>query len=234
MSQEADQRLQASKRAAATQAAALVASGMKVGLGTGSTAALVIQELGRRVRDEELDIVGTPTSSSAAILARDNDIPVRSLDELGRLDVAIDGADEVDPKLNLIKGRGGAHTREKVVASRADRFVVVVDESKLVDQLGSRMPVPVEILPMAAGSVLSDIEQLGGRPEIREAAKKDGPVVTDQGFWIIDARFETIDKPQELASALKRIVGVLDHGLFVDLTTDVFVGLSDGSVRRLP
>ena len=120
--------LDAAKRVAAVTAAALVENGMRVGLGTGSTTAFAIEELGRRIREDGLDILGTPTSSSASILARRHGVPVRPLDELGRLDIALDGADEVDPNLDLVKGRGAAHTREKVVAAEAERFVVLVDD----------------------------------------------------------------------------------------------------------
>ncbi|MFV1981521.1 MAG: ribose-5-phosphate isomerase RpiA, partial [Rhodothermia bacterium] len=225
--------LDAAKRVAAVKAAALVEGGMRVGLGTGSTTAFAIEELGRRIREEDLDILGTPTSPSASILARRHGVPVRSLDELGGLDIALDGADEVDPRLDLIKGRGAAHTREKVVATEASRFVVLVDESKIVDRLGSRMPVPIEVVPMAAGSVSRRVQALGGLPELREGARKDGPVVTDQGFWIIDATFDVIADAAELDRALHSMPGVLEHGLFIGLATDILVGAADGSVEHL-
>jgi ribose 5-phosphate isomerase A len=221
------------KRHAAVQAAALVTSGMKVGLGTGSTTALALEELGRRIREDGLSIVGTPTSSSAALLARKYGIPTASLDELINLDVALDGADEVDPDLNLIKGRGAAHTREKIVAAQAERFVILVDDSKMVERLGTLMPVPVEVIPMAATVVARRISELGGRPEIRMGQRKDGPIVSDQGFWIIDARFDPIANLEELNDALLHIPGVLDHGLFLGMATDVFVGSVNGDVRHL-
>jgi len=132
----------------------------------------------------------------------------------------------------LIKGRGGAHTREKVVAAAAERFVVLIDPSKEVKRLGSKMPVPVEVLPFAAAPVTRALQSLGGAPELRMAQKKDGPLVTDQGFWILDTRFTSIDHPIELDAALLAIPGVLDHGLFLDLATDVLVGDADGTVRH--
>lgn len=227
-----DSRLKA-KRLAAVKAAGLVTGGMKVGLGTGSTTALALEELGRRIRDEGLTIIGTPTSSSAALLASTYGIPTAPLDQLLSLDIALDGADEVDPRLNLIKGRGGAHTREKIVAAQASRFVVLVDDSKMVERLGSRMPVPVEVLPMAAAVVAGHIEELGGKPVLRMGQQKDGPVVSDQGFWIIDARFDSLEDLEALDTALLRMPGVLDHGLFLRMATDVFVGSSDGEVRHL-
>ena len=223
----------AAKRNAAVQAAALVTGGMKVGLGTGSTTAFALEELGRRIREEGLSIVGTPTSSSAELLARKFGIPTAPLEVLLSLDIALDGADEVDPNLNLIKGRGAAHTREKIVARQADRFVVLVDDSKMVDRLGTLMPVPVEVVPMAAGVVEREISRLGGIPELRMGLRKDGPVVTDQGFWIIDARFGAIDDVEALNLALLGIPGVLDHGIFLGMATDVLVGSADGAVRRM-
>jgi ribose 5-phosphate isomerase A len=221
------------KRAAGEAAAAFVESGMCIGLGTGSTAEYAIVAIGRRVREEGLEIVGTPTSYAAELLARKLGIPLAPLDELEELDLAIDGADEIDPALNLIKGRGGAHTREKVVATLARRFVVLGDESKLVELLGRSMPVPVEVLPMAAAPVKRAIERMGVAAEVRMGVRKDGPVVTDQGFWIIDARFPDIEDPEALDNALLALPGVLDHGLFLGMATDVLVGELDGTVRHL-
>ena len=223
----------AAKQAAGKRAAVLVESGMKVGLGTGSTAAIVIEELGRRIREEGLDIVGTPTSMSAERLARAAGIPLATLDELDELDLAIDGADEIDADLNLIKGRGAAHTREKVVASMARRFVVIADEAKLVDRLGSKAPIPVEVLPMAVHPVSLALRRLGGEPELRMGKSKDGPVVTDQGMWVLDARFVSIDDAAVLAQAIKLLPGVLDHGLFIGMASDAIIGSDDGQVRHL-
>lgn len=221
------------KRAAGEAAAALVESGMCVGLGTGSTTEYAIEAIGRRVREEGLEIVGTPTSYAAELLARKLRIPLAPLDELAELDLAIDGADEIDPELNLIKGRGAAHSREKVVASLARQFIVLGDESKLVDRLGRSMPVPVEVLPMAATPVRRALERMGAPVEIRMGVRKDGPVVTDQGFWILDAHFRDIEDPEALDAALLALPGVLDHGLFLGIATDVLVGELDGTVRHL-
>jgi ribose 5-phosphate isomerase A len=231
--------LAAARRAAGIAAAGLVENGMRVGLGTGSTAAAAIGELGRRVAEEGLRFVGVATSFAAERLGRLQGIDLAVLDdprlasESGpRLDLALDGADEVDPALTLIKGRGAAHTRERVVAALAQRFVVLVDSSKLVEQLGTRSPVPVEVLPMAAPSVEHSLRTLGGEPVLREGGGKDGPVVTDQGFWILDARFPGIDDAAGLAEAIRGIPGVLDHGIFVGLASEALVGLPDGSVSR--
>lgn len=226
-----------SKRIVGEAAAALVEDGMRLGLGTGSTTAEALRALGRRIQNEGLHVVGVPTSFAAERLAREHGIPLTTLDEMDRLDLALDGADEVfvddDGAIHLIKGRGAAHTREKVVASVADRFIVLVDPSKEVERLGAKMPVPVEVLPMAEAPVARALVKLGGVPELRMGQKKDGPVVTDQGFWILDARFDAVADPAALDRALHAIPGVLDHGLFVGLATEVLVGEADGTVRRL-
>lgn len=221
------------KTAAAVRAVSLIESGMKVGIGTGSTAALAVVELGRRVREEKLDIVATPTSFAAERLAHENGVRIEPLGVLGQLDLAFDGADEVSPELNLIKGRGAAHTREKVVAASSSEFVVLVDESKMVSRLGEKMPVPVEVLPMAADFVHRILEDFGATPQLRMGVNKDGPVVTDQGMWILDATFPPIDDPATLSTRISSIPGVLDHGLFMEMATLVLVGSEDGSVREV-
>ncbi|MCL1467359.1 ribose-5-phosphate isomerase RpiA [Argonema galeatum] len=218
-------------------AADRVQSGSIVGLGTGSTTAYAIQFLGDRLKSGELkDIIGVPTSFQAEVLAKQYGIPLTTLDAIDRIDIAIDGADEVDPQLNLIKGGGAAHTREKIVDSLADLFIVVVDSSKLVDKLGSTFKLPVEVIPMAYAPVMRAIEKLGGKPELRMGVKKAGPVITDQGNMVIDVKFDTIDNPAELEKTLNNIPGVLENGLFVGVTNLVLVGeVKDGqpSVREI-
>ena len=217
------------KKQAGEKAAQCVESGMTVGLGTGSTTAFAIAALGRRVREEGLSIRGIPTSSSAELEARKQGVPICTFDDIeGRLDIAVDGADEVNPVLDLIKGRGAAHTREKLVASQADRFIVLVDTSKLVKQLGIKMPVPIEVIPMAAPVVLRTLQAMGAAAALRLGLRKDGPIVSDQGFWIIDAQFGPISDPAVLSRTLLEMPGVLDHGLFVGLATEVIVGTDTG------
>lgn len=223
----------AAKQAAGQYAATLVHDGMRLGLGTGSTTAYALDAIGRRVRDEGLAVRGVPTSFAAERLARRYGIPLTTLDDDPHLDLAIDGADEVDDALRLIKGRGGAHTREKVVAAQADRFVVLVDPTKHVDRLGTKRPLPVEVLPMAVTPVSHALRDRGAAPELRMADAKDGPAVTDQGFWILDASFPNgIEEPAALDQFLAVRPGVLDHGLFLDLATDVIVGHPDGSTTH--
>lgn len=219
------------KRAAGREAATLVHDGMRLGLGTGSTTAYALEAIGRRIHEDGLTVEGVPTSFEAERMARTHGIPLTTLDEDPHLDLVVDGADEVDDRLRLIKGRGGAHAREKVVATQAERFAVVVDPSKCVDQLGEQAALPVEVLPMAVTPVSRALEELGATPELRVATEKDGPVVTDQGFWILDARFpDGIADPAALSRTLGVRPGVLDHGLFLDLATDILVGRSDGTV----
>ncbi|GAB5519063.1 MAG: ribose-5-phosphate isomerase RpiA [Rhodothermales bacterium] len=221
------------KRATGYTVAEWIEDGMAVGIGTGSTAAYAIEALGKRVRAEGLSIVGIATSFASERMARRASIPLATFDTVERLDFAFDGADEVDPPFNLIKGRGAAHTRERIVAAQAARFVVLIDPSKQVDQLGTRKPVPVEFVPMAAGPVARALRDLGARPELRMGQQKDGPVVTDQGLWIMDAHFKGIADPAMLATTIKALPGVLDHGLFIGMAQDVLVGQPDGIVQHL-
>ena len=218
-------------------AAARVASGSVVGLGTGSTAAFAIEHLGQRLRTGDLtDVRGIPTSFDAANLARRHGITLTTLDDAPRIHVAIDGADEVDPNLALIKGGGGAHTQEKIIDAHADLFIVIVDDKKLVQRLGSTFAVPVELLPMAVVPVTRCIERLDGRPQLRMGARKIGPLITDQGNMLLDATFDAIDDPAQLERTLNNIPGVVENGLFVDLADLVLVGeLIDGKphVREL-
>ncbi|MCY7322178.1 MAG: ribose-5-phosphate isomerase RpiA [Phormidesmis sp. CAN_BIN36] len=217
-------------------AAARVQSGSIVGLGTGSTTAYAIQALGDRLQSGDLkEIKGVPTSFQAIVLARQYGIPLVTLDEIDHIDIAIDGADEVDPHKNLIKGGGAAHTQEKIVDSLADHFIVVVDSGKLVEHLGSTFLLPVEVIPMAVTPVMRTIVKLGGKPELRMGVKKAGPVVTDQGNLVIDVKFDRIDDPADLEKTLNNIPGVLENGLFVGVTDIVLVGeIKDGqpSVRE--
>lgn len=225
---------QKAKEAVGAHAASLVKNGMRLGLGTGSTTACAIEAIGRRVRDEGLNVIGVPTSFAAERRARHWKIPLATLDELDRLDLALDGADEVDPQLNLIKGGGAAHTREKIVAALADRFIVLADPTKEVDKLGTTRALPVEVLPLAATPVERALQGMGAETEIRTGSGKDGPVVTDQGFWIIDATFPGgIASPQLLDERILQIPGVLDHGLFIGMATSVLIAEPAGTVRTL-
>ncbi|MCB0917903.1 MAG: ribose-5-phosphate isomerase RpiA [Actinobacteria bacterium] len=209
--------------------AAMIESGMVVGLGSGSTAAYMVEELGRRFQAGEVtDIVGVPTSFQSQVLADKYGIPLSSLNEVDHIDLGIDGADEVDPDKNLTKGGGACQTREKLVDSRCDQLIIIVDDGKLVDHLGQHMPLPVEVVPEAYVQVMEQLKGLGARPELRMAVRKAGPVVTDQGFLIIDASFGRIDDPAKLEQTINNIPGVLENGLFVDMVDQVIVGHVNG------
>ncbi|MEA5533678.1 ribose-5-phosphate isomerase RpiA [Crocosphaera sp. XPORK-15E] len=206
-------------------AADRVKSNSVVGLGTGSTTAYAIQYIGERLQSGELkNIVGVTTSFQAEVLARKYNIPLSTLDVVDRIDIAIDGADEVDPQKNLIKGGGAAHTQEKIVDSLAEQFIVVVDANKLVDKLGSTFLLPVEVIPKAVVPVMRKLAQLGGKPELRMGVRKAGPVVTDQGNLVVDVKFDSIDDPATLEKTINNIPGVLENGLFVGVADVVLVG----------
>ena len=211
------------KRAAGRRAAGLVEAGMRVGLGTGSTAHWVIVELAER----GLDITCTATSVRSEKLARERGLTVLPPDEIGALDIAIDGADEIDPALNLVKGGGGAHLRETIVAQMAARFVVVADESKLVPCLGA-FGLPLEVLGFAPGVVAARVEALGATSVTRR------PEASDNGNLLMDAHFPAIDDPAALAGELDRVAGLVEHGLFLaDMVERVVVASPDGDVREL-
>lgn len=226
------------KQAVAEAAVEQFRDGMIVGLGSGSTAALMIEGLGQRLAAGQLkDIVGVTTSFQGEVLAAELGIPLRSLNAVERIDLAIDGADEVDPAFQLIKGGGACHVQEKLVAARAERFVVVVDSTKLVDRLNLGFLLPVEVLPGAWRQVQQQLSVMHGAAELRMAQRKAGPVVTDQGNLVLDVRFEGgIADPVVLERKLNNIPGVLENGLFVNLADEVLVGeVKDGraGVRSL-
>ncbi len=215
------------KQAAAESAVAQVADGMIVGLGTGSTATFAVDALGRRVR-AGLRMIGIPTSERTAAQARSLEIPLTTLDEYSQIDITIDGADEVENgKLDLIKGLGGALLREKIVADASKRVVIVVDHTKIVDRLGEHGPVPIEVIPFGWQAAARKLTGLGAKAVLRKGA--DGkPFVSDGGHYILDCAFGPISNPETLAGELDHIVGVVEHGLFIGLTSEVHVAGSDG------
>jgi ribose 5-phosphate isomerase A len=204
-----------------------VRSGMRLGLGTGSTAALMLESLARRLKDGRLEhIQGVPTSEATAARCRELGIPVRTLVELPELDVGIDGADEIDPELRLIKGLGGAFLREKVVAAAAHRFVVVADETKLVSRLGEHAPLPVEVVQFAEAGCERLLRLHSWEPTLRLA---DGaPYVTDEGNHVLDCRRDDWSDPFALEAGLGSVPGVVAHGLFLDYARAAYVATSDG------
>jgi len=226
------------KQAVAQAAVEKIKDGMVLGLGSGSTAALMIEALGAKLTSGELtDIVGVTTSFQGEVLASKLGIPLRNLSAVSYIDLAIDGADEVDPAFQLIKGGGACHVQEKLVAALAERFVVVVDSTKIVERLNLEFQLPVEVMPSAWRQVERNLAKLDGRADLRMAQRKAGPVITDQGNLVLDVSFDGgIKDPETLENIINNIPGVLENGLFVNITDEVLVGdITDGvaGVRSL-
>lgn len=221
------------KRAVGISAADLVGDGMVVGIGTGSTVAFLIEELGKRVKDG-LKIKGVPTSYQAKLLCYQQNIPIIEPGMLDRLDLAIDGADEIDGDLNAIKGGGAAHTNEKIIASMADEFILIADNSKLVKELGTTFPIPVEVIPNALGLVTKKARELGAEPLIRMAVRKDGPVVTDQGNFVIDLMFSSPPDIFQVDSILHNTPGVVETGLFIGIAKKALIAKEGKVLTLLP
>ena len=230
-----DEPLDELKRHAGRAALREVESGMRIGLGTGSTVRYFLDALGEALDQRELrDIQGVPTSEATAARARELGIPLRQLHEALPLDLAVDGADEVDPQLDLIKGLGGALLREKMVVQAARRFVVIADPGKEVPQLGSKAPLPVEVVPFGWQTHLPFFRELGAEPLLRARSGTGNPYLTDNGNHVVDLTFpHGIPDPRNLDAELQRRAGVVETGLFLDMTTLVLVGsLEGGAIRR--
>ena len=216
------------KKAAGVRAADMIKDGMTVGLGTGSTAAHMVNRLAERIKTEGLHVVGVSTSWSTTLQCRSLGIPLQEMGEVYNLDMVIDGADEIDDQRNLIKGRGAAHLLEKIVASMTDNYVIIADSGKKVNKLGEKFSVPLEIIPGAIAVVTERVKKLGGDLKVRMGAPgKDGPVISDSGNLIADAKFGIIENPDKLARDLEHIVGIVGHGLFVGIATKVILADAD-------
>src|SRR3954470_11954154 len=219
------------KQAAADWSADQLHDGMIVGLGSGSTAAMAVAAIGKRVQDG-LRIIGIPTSEKTAEQAKQLGITLATLGDYQQIDVAVDGADEVElGTLNLIKGGGGNQLREKIVASVAKCFLVIVDQSKLVNRLGETFKVPVEVAQFGWQATARSLEKLSGHPDLRQA-KTGGPFITDGGNYILDCAFGPMSSPADTAKDLDSVVGVLEHGLFIGMAKQVAIGAPEG-VRLL-
>ena len=216
------------KQLAAERAVTYIQDGMIVGLGTGSTAAYAIKRIGARVAEENLQIRAIATSQRSEDLARELNIPIVSFEEIEQIDLTIDGADEVDEQLNLIKGGGGALLREKVVATNSRELIIIVDETKLVKRLG-KFPLPVEVVPFALPVVKRQLEQLGCAANLR--MQNNNNYITDNGNYILDCSFGEITLPAQLHDAIKAITGVVDNGLFIQLAKTVIAAYEDGSIQ---
>lgn len=217
--------IEKAKRNAALEAVKDVKDNFIIGLGSGSTVAYAIEEIGKKMKREEIRVLAVPTSYQAFALAVKHGIPATTLEEHPTLDLTIDGADQIDEELNLIKGMGGALTREKIVASASKKLVIIADERKKVKFLGENdQPVPIEVLPFAAPIAMYRIKEIGGKPILRESNQKVGPVITDNGNVIIDAVFGLVHEPVELERKLRDIPGVVETGLFIKMADTVYIG----------
>jgi len=221
------------KKRAALEAVRHVKNNSVIGLGSGTTAAFAVREIGRRIREENLKVLGVPTSYQCFNLAVECGIRITTLKEHPQLDLDIDGADQIDGGLDLIKGKGGgAIAREKVVASASRGMIVIADETKLTRRLGENESLPVEVLPFAEPLVTLRIKEIGGKPVLRERIDRTGPFVTDNGNFILDVDFGPIQNPRELDVRLKSIPGLIETGLFVDMADIAYIGTRD-AVRKI-
>jgi ribose 5-phosphate isomerase A len=225
--------LDLAKRRAAEKAVELVADNYVIGLGSGSTAAHAIRAIGRRVQEEKLQVLGVPTSHQALLEAVRSGVPITTLNEHPTLDIAIDGADELDYNLNLIKGGGGALTREKIVASAAKMYIIIADERKLVHRLGEKNAIPVEVVPFALPTLLKSLKDLGFKVKLRVGSGKVGPVVTDNGNLLLDIYCKKLEDPEQLDGQLRRLPGMVETGLFIGMTDAAYLGRLKGGVRKL-
>ena len=222
------------KRRAVLKALQPVRNGWIIGVGSGTTTAYALAEISRLARAKRFELSIVPTSHQIEHLAIAHGLRIRTINEVHTVDYAIDGADQVEmPSLNVLKGGGGAMLREKIVDSCARKLAIVVDETKLAKHLGEKQPVPLEVLPLAYKSVQVKITNMGGRARLRQSAGKVGPVVTDNGNFILDADFGSIAHPTQLDRRLKMLPGVLDTGLFLKMVDCVYVGRKDGKVEVL-
>lgn len=220
------------KKKAASEALKHIKDDFIIGLGSGSTAAYAIEGIGDKIKRDDLHILAVPTSYQAFMLAVKHEIPVTTLEEHPKLDLTIDGADQLDKKLNLIKGMGGALTREKIVASASKKLVIVADENKKVKVLGEKNhPVPLEVIPFATKPIMLKIREMNGTPVLREGKGKVGPIITDNGNVLVDASFGLIQAPSELERRLKNIPGIVETGLFIEMASIAYIGKISGTEK---
>jgi ribose 5-phosphate isomerase A len=208
------------------KAAEMIEKGQTIGVGSGTTVSYFIKYLGERIKRENLSIKAVPSSYQVYLELIASGIPTTSMDEYPMLDITVDGADEVDEDLNLIKGGGAALTREKIIGTYTKKLLIIVDSSKMVKKLG-KFPLPIEIIPMALAPITKKLIEFSGKPECRMGVKKMGPLITDNGNFLVDCKFDIIEKPERLEFKLNMLPGVVENGLFVNLTDLVIVGEGD-------
>ena len=216
------------KQKSAIEALKYIKSGQAIGIGSGSTVAKFIEELGEKIQKKELaDIICIPASYQSELDLQIAEIKIGTLHDYPELDICIDGTDQVDQDFNLIKGGGAALTREKILAHAAKEVLIIADNTKLVDVLGGTQPLPIEVLPFGLGFVEAQLRRLGFDPILRIAKHKNGPIITDNGNFIIDANIPKIKRPEEMADKLQTIPGIIEHGLFCNLVSLLIIGYPD-------
>jgi ribose 5-phosphate isomerase A len=210
-----------------------IRKGMILGIGSGSTVVYAVEEIAKINKAENLNLKCIPTSFQSYQLIIDNELELVSLSQYPEIDVDLDGADEIDSNLNLIKGGGGCHVQEKIIASAAKRLVIIADFRKKSGSLGEnwKKGIPIEVIPMAYVPVMEKLKKIGGNPILRMAQKKMGPIISDNGNFIIDTNFGIIKNPSEINNLLKQIPGIVETGLFIGMTSSVYIGQKDGSVK---
>ncbi len=215
------------KKAVAESASDLIEDNMVIGLGTGSTVSYLIEEIGKKIEEKKTKIEAVCSSFETKHKAKKQGIYVREMDDVDEIDLCIDGADQVDEELNLVKGGGAAHFREKILASYSNKFICIIDETKLTDTL--KDPIPIEVHPFSYKPVMDYLKnKMNSEPVLRESLRKDGPLITDNGNFVVDTDFGLISNPDNLNNELNDLVGVIEHGLFIDLVDEVFVAGSSG------
>lgn len=226
-------KLELAKRRAAEEAVKQVTNNCVIGLGSGSTAVHAIRALGKRIHKEKLKVLGIPTSYQALLEAVKAGVQITTLNEHSTIEITIDGADELDFNLNLIKGRGGALTREKIVASASKSYIIIAEEQKLVQILGEKSAIPIEVIPFALPTVLKTLKKLGLKAKLRIGNGKVGPVITDNGNLLLDIYCKGLKDPEQLNTQLKKIPGIVETGLFIGVADTAFLGSLKGGVRKL-
>jgi ribose 5-phosphate isomerase A len=220
------------RKAAALEALKQVKDGFVIGLGSGTTMELFMNELAYKIKLEELDILAVPSSTQVELKAASLGIKLTSLNEYPKLDLAVDGADQVELKtLNLVKGGGAALTREKIVDSSAKKLIIIVDEEKLTEKITH--PIPLEVMQFGVKATIEKIVEIGGKPKLREGLRKAGPIITDNGNFILDVEFDELNNPEEINYKLKMIPGVIETGLFLKMVDEVYVGEKNGKTKVL-
>ncbi|MEM1575503.1 MAG: ribose-5-phosphate isomerase RpiA [Nitrososphaerota archaeon] len=222
--------IEKARKVAIMEALKEIENGYIIGLGSGSTMKIFIQELSKYLKKEKMKIIAVPSSYQSMQIAIENDIPIKNYLDKKELDLTIDSADQVDINKNAIKGGGAAHTREKILFAASKKTIIIIDEEKIIEKLNK--PIPLEVFPFSLNYVIKKIEDLGGKANIRIGNGKVGPIISDNGFIIVDANFGEINNPKKLNDELNSIHGIIEHGLFINsMISKVYIGYKNGEVK---